>query len=1145
MIDLSEETPAQERVRDLREWENVHNPNFLKDVLDGSIHFYFSPLHETTKFYLGGRNPPILAVIRYFIKIFQLDLKPRAEEESILQKIISEFDPKSVQGNSYLDGWFKNNIPKLLQNSMDVEYSFNTLNRFRLTEKLKSISGDTGIGSIRWWLEKQPLFTHPIGQAKAERQTPDPVAALQGPVTTAKDLQITEVAHETTSFLVYESITRSHKGLPNVFISRQGILGEMAAFGNGFYVKVGHRSGFRGTGFTIRFRMHPEAVLGVDFEYIKEHQYVVVRNRTVLTIIPENMQLDLLGYYSILTSAEGFSKDDEGVLHRLKLALRSQFAHPSMEDLLALNRFSKAQLINVLERDISLESNILLLPILLTKNPTPGEIVSIMRKMQFKKKSWEREYGERFELLWSQRPAEQIENLFLKSQPSAAEVRDAYQIELVPQDPLWYIEFILPKLLTREDMIEFAQFWGLALAKKAKPSKKMRKYMIEIGRKFYEMEPNETDVASFHFFLGESALSLGLASQSMKDPLIFATAVGKSLQMKEGPGVLTTIPFEHKAVKRIWSHQKENVLKQSLTLQELMTMVDLMVLPEIHLDFAHYALDHHLFKRRSDMIKFVAKLDDFKSLEQTPRGGDVVKLRRRFMEAFFDFKSISKIELYQFLGHARFLDFDAKQKVYFHPLFKMKSIEDLMDLEKNTSSIQRFNELLGENPHWLRQIGELDRAQLIQLFQKLNFGSASIVVLKLYLQLFESDVVNVLEKFTSALYTGAINDPNPNRFKEVEEFWIYAFKKFVQEQRPSPSSLLLLLRNIGTKESYQVFLAALFDQMQTTDELRLLEKLNPSRTEMNLSIGMFMSNSEIKTMNEEVLLPRLQKWLRERELLDQETGQLTPEVFIAVDDLLETNTARLKWLKTFIGLGRKNSNFLPVFRRDTFQDPAIFNLSRARYLTSDEKTKSDQLQKMFYLVHLDLLVDQFQRFSFPFYSGIASLILTTSAPELSSVSDPLTNEQKKFLEGIYRYLLLLGIRNGFTWPHEALSSVSAEEAIRGTFGMNPIPGSAGPLSEFVTPILEDTLSRYHDYLESPTLKNIKDSTIESQKAWAKYRGQYQVQLEGEIRIEREKLDRVIASHPEWRQLFRDLDNDVTQNKSKEPDSRALLCRDAL
>jgi hypothetical protein len=102
LIEITDPKNAKERIRDLRDWNNFENSGFLNDIVEGKIHYYFSSAHESTKFFKEGRNPPIVSVIRYFIKVFQLDLQMRDEDLQVVKNIIAQFDPKTIESHSYL-----------------------------------------------------------------------------------------------------------------------------------------------------------------------------------------------------------------------------------------------------------------------------------------------------------------------------------------------------------------------------------------------------------------------------------------------------------------------------------------------------------------------------------------------------------------------------------------------------------------------------------------------------------------------------------------------------------------------------------------------------------------------------------------------------------------------------------------------------------------------------------------------------------------------------------------------------------------------------------------------------------------------------------------------------------------------------------
>ena len=128
-------------------------------------------------------------------------------------------------------------------------------------------------------------------------------------------------AHETTTFLAYESIERDTTGRPNVVISRNGFSNESAVYGDGFYTQIG-TVGARGTGLTIRFRpTSPYAIEGQDF--LVHGTYVVWRNRAALRVIPESLHLTPLEYLKLLAGGGTFNASDKGLQMKLKRKLSS------------------------------------------------------------------------------------------------------------------------------------------------------------------------------------------------------------------------------------------------------------------------------------------------------------------------------------------------------------------------------------------------------------------------------------------------------------------------------------------------------------------------------------------------------------------------------------------------------------------------------------------------------------------------------------------------------------------------------------------------------------------------------------------------------------------------------------------------------
>ncbi|MFL5815692.1 MAG: hypothetical protein ACJ763_19135 [Bdellovibrionia bacterium] len=322
LIEITKPKAGEAVVRDVRDWKSKE-PYFLRDVHDGMLHYYFSPLHESTKFAKEGRNPPILSAIRFLTKAFQYELKIRPEDLGQIKKVIQEFDVQHDTQNPYVGNWIEKNGQKLFQNAVNIEYAWNTLEQLGLRKKLVAIKNNaTTQDSLAWWMNKEPLRTHPLGQGTGK---------------TAKELGLDIVAHETDNFLAYESITRAHTGDSNVLISRSEGVGEVAGHGNGFYAKKG-REGAHGTGLTIRFHLDPNAREGFDFESGPVHDYVVIKNKAALKVIPESLSVGPVELFEMLSTREISGKaplqaSDRGIFEKLKRRMAAKLQALSQNDI--------------------------------------------------------------------------------------------------------------------------------------------------------------------------------------------------------------------------------------------------------------------------------------------------------------------------------------------------------------------------------------------------------------------------------------------------------------------------------------------------------------------------------------------------------------------------------------------------------------------------------------------------------------------------------------------------------------------------------------------------------------------------------------------------------------------------------------------
>ena len=299
MIEVTETAP-RDVVRDLRDWDSTR-PHFLVDVVEGKITFYHSKKHFETARAKAGNNPEIFSVMRALTKALQFDLAISKEDYAVMKEIVAKADLRNIASGN-LSRRFSDIATKMIKNAVNMEEGMATLEDIGLREKLKKVGGLHTQDSVAWWANKEPLKSKPVGRGKGR---------------TARDLGIDVVAHETNTFLAYESITRAHTGDPNVLISRNGVRGEAAAYGDGFYTQMG-REGARGTGLTIRFKVRPDAREGHDFT--KSGTFVIFQNKAAFRVIPESLNLSLLEYFEFL-GAGNINHSDRAILEKFRRRL--------------------------------------------------------------------------------------------------------------------------------------------------------------------------------------------------------------------------------------------------------------------------------------------------------------------------------------------------------------------------------------------------------------------------------------------------------------------------------------------------------------------------------------------------------------------------------------------------------------------------------------------------------------------------------------------------------------------------------------------------------------------------------------------------------------------------------------------------------
>lgn len=308
MVEITDPPPGESLIRDLRDWHSKGTSKFLKDVSEGRITYFFSNKHSITPRARTGKNPPIFSIIRFLTKAFQYNLKIDNNDLEIIRKVIDQFNPAQDLAHPEAARWIQKNGKKLFLHAVDLEYAWNTLEILGLRKKLIQLENNPKtMESLAWWMSKEPLRRKPVGEGTGK---------------TAESLGIFLVSHETSDFYAYENITRSHTGEPNVFISRANTPGEAATYGEGFYTATG-KTGARGTGITIRFQVDPRAKEGTDFivGLLENRNIIILKNKSALKIIPENINLSPVEYFKFLQHGYQFSSDDQAILWKLKRKL--------------------------------------------------------------------------------------------------------------------------------------------------------------------------------------------------------------------------------------------------------------------------------------------------------------------------------------------------------------------------------------------------------------------------------------------------------------------------------------------------------------------------------------------------------------------------------------------------------------------------------------------------------------------------------------------------------------------------------------------------------------------------------------------------------------------------------------------------------
>ena len=91
----------------------AHVEDFLSSILNKEIHFYFAQNHNQTDRYLEGKNPEIIAVIRFLTKAHHFGLNIKEEDWQLIKQLSLDFEATQTY-DKYVYNWLKFNVHKML-----------------------------------------------------------------------------------------------------------------------------------------------------------------------------------------------------------------------------------------------------------------------------------------------------------------------------------------------------------------------------------------------------------------------------------------------------------------------------------------------------------------------------------------------------------------------------------------------------------------------------------------------------------------------------------------------------------------------------------------------------------------------------------------------------------------------------------------------------------------------------------------------------------------------------------------------------------------------------------------------------------------------------------------------------------------------
>lgn len=1102
MIEITNGSSDTDRIRDLREWDNTENSGFLRDVLEGKIHYYYSKSHESTKFYKEGRNPPIISVIRYFIKVFQLDLEMRPEDLQVIKRIIDDFDPKSLTKNSYLPKWFNDNAPKLIQNAIDVEFAFNKLDEMGLRTKLAQIGYQEVAGSVSWWMNKEPLRSKELGQPHH--------GVLYGK--TAQELNIDIVSHETTSYLIYEAITRSHKGLPNVLISRSGAPGESAAHGDGFYTMKGNRSGFVGSGFTIRFKMDPKARAGSDFLVESDGQYIVILNRNAIKVISESLSMDLRNYYEWLKANTSLSRDDLGIFQRLRLSMRAQFLNPSEEEKEYLQALTAKDLIFLYERDPAIESKKLLLSLAPTKLQSSDDILNFISSIElWRGQSSQQDQKELLKLIESDYKEIFLQK-FLSQKPNQEQLKQAMENGLLSHHSAVFLELMEPYIHSIDDILSVLTVWNQK--NREVPLKKdTRRRLIKLGKQFFALNPNDSQVSKFNGLMENEMLVLGLGAKTFSEPLVFAKMLEKALAVKNSERITPRPPApENTQSERarkaygVWQKNKKQFFAMEPSFSEVIASMKLLKPIEIQLDLLQYALEKGMIRRRTEVAELMGTLTQSTSAPENYT--KVWEQNLNLMIQNYIAMKPSPSEVGELMKSSAIPNSVRTQTLKSY-LLQVHSDTDLLVLLRAFPENAAANEFILNNVEILQKINYSGNTPA-QLLEQLDHGSAANLVIFAYAKKNPTEDLAILKLMTSSEKTNY-----QDHLSEIEELWLSAFQNLLTK-KPNYDVLIKLKVTLPTVKAYEVYMPALLDSVSSLDQFK--EAFNSGFEGFFLHLTSEEWN-KYRTITNYLVPTYLES---KQQLLVQSPGQTTvnlnnftlfsffassPESLVRIYDLFLQRGGWTSWrndLSTFkIDQGHGNRLPLPKATLELMGDElSLYHLVNFESLTADNVKAQG-------LTYRDIIL----RFLDP--------------PRLARLG---LNTNKELIKAFYKLYLLQGIRSISNFY--ALSRIETIQKDLAILLTTSAKDPRLPFASDLTPIEKSLMKKYKDL----PMANYG----ESGGSWAK------IVAAVHFTKDREQLETSLA------QDFLEAKNTLRELLAKEPglkerlsylDSKIMTCRE--